>query len=184
MSTRQTAVINGLLAENLGKNDLIRGAEARSRDAEDKADDMERAATSLRMEAGGLAAKAEYLKRELEHARALQKKAELESEKYKQLLSRPMKEIAEVSGDFKKTYEMQQQLLAEWIMGQKAYRETAMQLGVALDMTPEQVQKVAAPNYTAVLENNTKFGNDGNESATLAQHAATILAIRKKNGKS
>jgi hypothetical protein len=95
-----------------------------------------------------------------------------------------MKDIAEINGDFKKTYEMQQQLLAEWIMGQKAYRETAMQLGMALDMTPEQVQKVAAPNYTAVLENKTKFGNDGNESATLAQHAATILAIRKKNGKS
>jgi hypothetical protein len=177
MSVNQRAMINGLLAENLGKNDLIRGAEARSRYAESKSNDMERRARAVEIEAEELAYQVRKLKKDLAAK-------ENENEAYKNLLSRPMKEIAEVSGDFKKTYEVQQQLLAEWIMGQKAYRETAMQLGMALDMTPEQVQKVAAPNYTAVLENKTNFGNDGNESATLTDHAATILAIRKKNGKS
>jgi hypothetical protein len=170
MSTRQAAVINGLLAENIGKNDLVRSAESRSRDAISKANDMEH--------------EAEMAKIKLSKAKDEITRLQQENNVYKSLLSRPMKEIAEISGDFKKTYEMQQQLLAEWIMGQKAYRETAMQLGAALDMTPEQVQKVAAPNYTAVLENKTKFGNDGNESSTLNEYATTILAIRKKNGKS
>lgn len=41
MSTYQTAVINGLLAENLGKNDLVRNADARARAAEFEKDDAE-----------------------------------------------------------------------------------------------------------------------------------------------
>ncbi|WP_374555174.1 hypothetical protein [Aquitalea pelogenes] len=102
---------------------------------------------------------------------------------YEDLLSRPMKDIAQKHSGFKKTYDMQQQMLAEWIMGQKAYRETAMQLGMALNMTPEQVQKLAAPNYTAVLENRTQHGNDASSSPTLATHAEAILAIRRKQGK-
>lgn len=102
---------------------------------------------------------------------------------YEELLSRPMKEIAQANDDFKKTYNQQQHMLAEWIMGQKAYRETAMQLGMSLDLTTEQVQKMAAPNYTAVLENRTQHGNDASSSSTLAAHASAILALRKKNGK-
>jgi hypothetical protein len=169
MSSNQSAMINGLLAENLGKNDLIRGAEARSRYAESKANEKEH--------------EAEMAQIKLRKAKDEITRLQQENEAYKNLLSRPMKEIAEISGDFKKTYDMQQQLLAEWIMGQKAYRETAMQLGMALDMTPEQVQKVAAPNYTAVLENRTQHGNNADESPLLNNHAASILAIRKKNGK-
>lgn len=102
---------------------------------------------------------------------------------YEELLSRPMKDIAQANDDFKKTYDQQQQMLAEWIMGQKAYRETAMQLGMSLDLTTEQVQKMAAPNYTAVLENRTQHGNDASSSSTLSAHASAILALRKKNGK-
>jgi hypothetical protein len=170
MSIRQTAVINGLLAENLGKNDLIRHAEAKSRNADSRANDAEHDADMAQIK--------------LSKAKIEIAQLQAEVDKYKKLLSRPMQEIAEISGDFKKTYDMQQQLLAEWIMGQKAYRETAMQLGMALNMAPEQVQKVAAPNYTAVLENRTKFGNNANDGTpTLAAHAETILAIRKKNGK-
>lgn len=191
MTAHQTAVINGLLAENFGKNDLIRTAEAQSRAAQSRANDAEHEANSLRNEVGSLAAKVRYLERQLERAKVDAAAAQTDTQKYKQeaeafrgLLSKPMKEIADMSGDFKKTYEIQQQMLAEWIMGQKAYRETAMQLGAALDMTPEQVQKVAAPNFAAVLENRTKFGNNANDGTpTLAERAESIIAIRKKNGK-
>lgn len=184
MSTRQTAVINGLLAENYGKNDLIRSAESRSRDAESKANDMERRAKTVEIEAEELAYEVRKLKKENEKIRNQALAAQQEAEKYRQLLSLPMKEIAEINGDFKKAYDQQQQLLAEWIMGQKAYRETAMQLGSSLDMTPEQIQKIAAPNFTAVLENRTQHGNNANDGTpTLANHAANILALRKKNGK-
>ncbi len=102
---------------------------------------------------------------------------------YEELLSRPMKEIAKANSDFKKTYEQEQNVLAQWILGQRAYKETAIQLGMSLDMTAEQVQKMAAPNFTAVLENRTQHGNDASTNPTLATHASAILALRKKNGK-
>ena len=169
MSEYQRAVINGLLAENVGKNDLVRSADSRANQAESRASDAEHNARFNQLKIDRLEAEAKNLKEE--------------NRMFRELLSRPMREIAEVSGEFRKTYFEQQQLLAEWIMGQKAYKETAMQLGMALDMTPDQVQNVAAPNYTAVLENRTQHGNNGSASPTLANHAANILAIRKKNGK-
>lgn len=190
MSTRQTALINGLLVENLGKNELIRQAESRFRYAESVASDAEHDAemaeirlSKAKKEIAQLQKALEEKIQEAEHAQQTVNAYKQQANAYRHLLSRPMKEIADMNGDFKKTYELQQQMLAEWIMGQKAYRETAMQLGAALGMTPEQVQKVAAPNYTAVLENRTQHGNDGSASPTLAQYADTILTLRRKNGK-
>lgn len=190
MSAHQTAVINGLLAENFGKNDLIRTAESQTRFAQSKANEAAREADSLRIETGSLAAKIEFLKKELEQAQRMQRKAEMETATYKKeadafrgLLSKPMKEIADMSGDFKKTYELQQQMLAEWIMGQKAFKETAMQLGMKVGKTPEEVQQMATQNANAVLENRTEFGNDSTTSPTLASFADVIIAARKKNGK-
>ncbi len=190
MTAHQTAVINGLLAENFGKNDLIRTAEAQSRAAQSRANDAARAADSLRMETGTLAAKIEFLKRELEHAQFMQRKAEMETAAYKKeadafrgLLSKPMKEIADMSGDFKKTYELQQQMLAEWIMGQKAYKETAMQLGMQVGKSPEEILQMATQNANAVLENRTQHGNNSTTSPTLASYTEAIIAARKKNGK-
>lgn len=169
MSTRQTAVINGLLAENIGKNDLVRSADSRANQAEARASDAEHNARFNAMKVDRLEAE--------------KKKLQEENAMYRDLLAKPMREIAEISGEFRRTYIEQQRILAEWIMGQKAYKETAMMLGKSLDMTPEQVQKVASPNYTAVLENRTQFGNDASGNSLLAEHAATILALRKKNGK-
>lgn len=190
MSAHQTAVINGLLAENFGKNDLIRTAESSTRFAQSKANDAAREADSLRMEAGSLASKVAFLKKELEQAQRMQRKAEIEASAYKKeadayrgLLSKPMKEIADMSGDFKTTYELQQQMLAEWIMGQKAFKETAMQLGMQVGKTPEEIQQMATQNANAVLENRTEFGNDSTTSPTLASFASAIIATRKKNGK-
>lgn len=176
MSSHRSAVINGLLAENFGKNDLVRHAESNARDARSKANDAAHESEMAQI-------KLNKAKREIAQLQEQVAAANQEASAYKELLSRPMREIAGVSGDFKKAYEMQQQLLAEWIMGQKAYRETAMQLGIKLEMTPEQVQKAAAPNFTAVLENRTQHGNDAKDIPLLAQHAEAILALRKKNGK-
>lgn len=102
---------------------------------------------------------------------------------YESLLARPMKDIAAANEDFKKTYELQQQMIAEWIMAQKAWQETAMQLGMKLGMTPEEVKEGAAPNTNAVLENRTQHGNDASESLLLQKYAADILAMRKSKGK-
>lgn len=200
MSARQTSVINGLLAENIGKNDLVRSAQSRSYDAERRASDAEHRA---RMNEGSaqyvkvLLEKNAKLEYELTQAKTARFKLidenaalMIELSKYKQqadefrsLLSRPMKEIADMSGDFKKAYELQQQMLAEWIMGQKAYKETAMQLGMEIGKSPEEIQQLATQNANAVLENRTEYGNNSTTSPTLADHASAILAIRKKNGK-
>ncbi|MHC3434935.1 hypothetical protein G7048_06050 [Diaphorobacter sp. HDW4B] len=200
MSARQTAVINGLLAENVGKNDLVRSAQAKAIDADRRASDAEHRA---RMNEGSAQhievlrnniAKLQYELSEANSARfkLIDENAALTMElaKYKQqanefrsLLSRPMKEIADMSGDFKKAYEVQQQMLAEWIMGQKAYKETAMQLGMEVGKSSEEIQQLATQNANAVLENRTEHGNDSTTSPTLADHASAILAIRRKNGK-
>ncbi len=94
-----------------------------------------------------------------------------------------MKEIADVSGDFKKTYELQQQMLAEWIMGQKAYKETAMQLGIEVGKSPDEIQQLATKNANAVLENRTENSNNSTTSPLLAEYASAILEARKKSGK-
>lgn len=193
MSSRQAAVINGLLAENIGKNEIVRQNEARAIDAEQRAWDAEHRArmNERAVETAEILrskiAKMQYEERQnaIAYSKLIDEKAELEiqNEVFRKLLSRPMKEIAEASGDFKKTYDLQQQMLAEWILAQRAYRETAMQLGLQVGKSPEEVQKIATQNANAVLENRTEHANNSTTSPLLAQHAAAILEIRKKNGK-
>jgi hypothetical protein len=102
---------------------------------------------------------------------------------YEELLSRPMKEIAQANGDFKKTYSIEQESIANWIVSQKAFRETAKVLADQLNKTPEEFTEIHQSSINAVLTNQTQYDNNGNESPLVAEHAAAILAIRKKNGK-
>lgn len=107
------------------------------------------------------------------------------------LLSRPLKQIAQEHPAFKNNYEalinaykeVQDEILADWILGQKAYKETAMQLGIQLGKTPEEIKKIASQNVNAVLENKTEHGNNASSSKTLSENAAAIIAMRKKDGK-
>lgn len=169
MSTRQTAVINGLLAENLGKNDLVRSADSRANQAEARASDAEHSARFNQLRIDRLEAEAKNLKEE--------------NRMFRELLSRPMREIAEVSGDFRNTYFEQQRMIAEWIMAQRAWKETATQLGIQVGKTPEELQKTATENANAILEDRSEHGNNASTVPLLSDYAATILAIRKKNGK-
>lgn len=169
MSSHQTAVINGLLAENLGKNDLVRHSEARANDAANRASDAEHSARFNQFKIDRLEAEAKNLKEE--------------NKMYRELLSRPMRDIAEVSGDFRKTYFEQQKMIAEWIMAQRAWKETATQLGIQVGKTPEELQKTTTENANAILEDRSEHGNNASSIPLLSEYAATILAIRKKNGK-
>ena len=169
MSTRQTAAINGLLAENLGKNDLVRHSEARANEAANRASDAEHSARFNQFKIDRLEAEAKNLKEE--------------NKMYRELLSRPMKEIAEVSGDFRKTYFEQQKMIAEWIMAQRAWKETATQLGIQVGKTSEELQSTTTQNANAILEDRSEHGNNASSIPLLSEYAATILAIRKKNGK-
>lgn len=172
MSTHQRAVINGLLAENFGKNELVRQSQLDATIAQGHVQNAQHQAEMLRIDNQKLMQENKLLKEKIQ-----------KNEDYEKLLSRPMKDIAAINGDFRKTYEMQQELLAEWVLAQRAYKETATQLGIQLGKTPDEVQQMASQNANAVLENKTQHGNDATTSPLLNDYASAIIAMRKKNGK-
>ncbi|WP_080962020.1 hypothetical protein [Chromobacterium subtsugae] len=93
--------------------------------------------------------------REMDLERRVQ---ELEGLEY--LLSRPMAEIAQKIPAFKDTYLKEQEILAQWILKQKAFAEIAMQYGQALGKTPDQVTAEANQAQEVVKDGGSKFGNN------------------------
>ena len=73
------------------------------------------------------------------------KAAKQEAIFYKNLLSKPMHEIAEKNSDFKATYELQQQLLTNWMTNQKAFKELAVEFGIKLGKSEEEVVALVPP---------------------------------------
>lgn len=106
-----------------------------------------------------------------------QDNVKLESEKqfFENLLSLPMKEIAEKNGQFKETYEAEQLALAKWILSQKAYAETALQIGIESGKSPDEVQKIYKENVSSVLANVTKHGNNAVGNVVLKENANKII---------
>lgn len=176
MSTYQTAVINGLLAENIGKNDLVRNADARARAAEFEKDDAEHEAEMAQIK----------LRKATDEIIALKNR----NQELENLLSRPLKQIAQEHPEFKDNYEAvinaykeaQDEILADWVLSQKAYKETAMLLGFQVGKAPEEVVKMADQQRDTVLNNQSEHGNNASTSPLLSRHAEAIIAMRKKNG--
>lgn len=94
-----------------------------------------------------------YLAKRLEEVKA-------ENQFYKDLLSKPMSEIAAANSNFKATYDKQQELLASWMVSQRAFKEVAIDLGIEVGKTKEDVIALAQEAKEAVIDNNTKHGND------------------------
>lgn len=92
-------------------------------------------------------------------------KVEEENDYYRNLLAKPMLEIAKANGDFRKTYEMQMTFVAEWMVSQKAFKELAIEFGAEKGYTPEQVIEMGLDKEIDVLEDkndpshNTNVGN-------------------------
>ncbi len=103
--------------------------------------------------------------------------AKLESEKqfFENLLSLPMKEIAEKNEKFKETYDAQQLVLAKWILSQKAYAETALQIGLESGKSQEEVQDLYKENISSVLANATKHGNNAVTNPVLKDNVNKII---------
>lgn len=101
----------------------------------------------------------------------------LASEKqfFENLLSLPMKEIAEKNEQFKETYEAQQLVLAKWILSQKAYAETAIQIGIEAGKSTEEVQQIYKDNVSSVLANATKHGNNAVTNPVLKENVNKII---------
>ena len=83
---------------------------------------------------------------------------------YKALLSKPMEEIAAQNGDFKATFEKQQEIIADWIVSQKAFRELAIDLGEEFGVSKETMREKYSEKIKAVLTDSTKHGNDASEN--------------------
>ncbi|MDP2159940.1 MAG: hypothetical protein Q8K02_05630 [Flavobacterium sp.] len=102
--------------------------------------------------------------------------AEKEIEYYKSLLTKPMHEIANANGDFKKTYQEQQTILGEWMVSQRAFKELAIQLGIEAGRTKEDVIEEGLSNDIKVLNGETEHGNDFNQSEWQIFYAPKIKA--------
>lgn len=98
-----------------------------------------------------------------------------EKEFFENLLSLPMKEIAEKNDQFKETYEAQQLVLAKWILSQKAYAETALQIGIESGKSTEEVQQIYKENVSSVLANATKHGNNAVSNPVLKENINKII---------
>lgn len=103
-----------------------------------------------------------------------------EKQFFENLLSLPMKEIAEKNDKFKETYEAQQLFLAKWILSQKAFAETAMQIGVEAGKTTDEVQEIYTQNIASVLVNATKYGNNAISSPVLKENLTKVIKSIKK----
>ena len=129
------------------------------------------------------------LKNELDEAVEINKelfqatiKYKEEAEYYKKLLAKPMAEIAEENHDFKNAYETQMELLAEWMVSQKAFKELAIQFGIEKGLTPDEVIEMGLNKKIDVLESNneTSHNTNANNSSIIKPHIDKLKNKIKK----
>lgn len=101
--------------------------------------------------------------------------AEAEVAYYKDLLSKPMHEIAVENEDFKKAYVLQQQLLADWMVSQRAFKELAIDFGLQIGKTKEEILEQGVANKEKVINNETDHQNNIDSLIIDGQSAREIL---------
>lgn len=97
-----------------------------------------------------------------------------EVEFYKNLLAKPMAEIASQNESFKETYRIERELLASWMVSQKAFKELAVDLGIQLGKSKEEIVKEGLENKFKVLNNQTKHGFNAEDSSIITPHIETL----------
>jgi hypothetical protein len=102
-------------------------------------------------------------------------------EEYKQLLCKPMLEIAQQNGNFKETYDKQMQIMADWMVSQKAFKELAIQFGFDKGLKPDQVIEMGLDKKIDVLENKHDESHNTNvgDSVIIGPHREQL--IKKHN---
>ena len=129
-----------------------------------------------------------HLKNELDQAVEINKelfqaamKYKEEAEYYQKLLTKPMAEIAQANRSFKKTYEAQMELLADWMVSQKAFKELAIQFGIEKGLTPTEVHQMGLSKKLDVLENKNDPSHKTNSSdLTTMQEEVDRLKLKAK----
>ena len=90
--------------------------------------------------------------------------AEETIEFYKNLLCQPLSVIAQKNVNFKKSFEDQEQVLADWMVSQKAFKQLAIELGAKNGLSVEQVVKIGKDKEIDVLESKHPEGNNTNSN--------------------
>ena len=96
------------------------------------------------------------------------KRFEQERDFYKDLLAKPFAEIAAQDGRFRDNYEKQQEMLADWVASQRAFKELAMKFGQQLGKSREEIISDAKSAKDIVLNDQSEFGNNLNPAEKLA----------------
>ena len=99
---------------------------------------------------------------------------------YKGLLAKPMIEIANQNENFKETYKLQQELLADWMVRQRAFKELAIDFGIQLGKNKEEIIKEGIDNENKVFENKTKHGNNLDSLGDYKGYAEQVKNKRNK----
>lgn len=81
---------------------------------------------------------------------------------YNNLLCQPMSVIAKKNVNFKETYEKQMELMADWMVSQKAFKQLAIELGGKNGLSVEEVLKIGKDKEIDVLESKHPEGNNTN----------------------
>lgn len=129
-----------------------------------------------------------HLKNELDQAVEINKelfqaamKYKEEAEYYQKLLTKPMAEIAQANRSFKKTYEAQMELLADWMVSQKAFKELAIQFGIEKGLTPDEIRDMGIKKESDVLLDKHNSSHKTNSSdLTTMQEEVDRLKLKAK----
>lgn len=95
-------------------------------------------------------------------------KTEAELESYKSLLSKQNAEIAQYKENVDAAFRQQQEKLATWMVGQRAFKELAIEFGTQAGKSKEEVVKMGLSEMEEkVLNNETKHGNNAEDLKTV-----------------
>lgn len=111
---------------------------------------------------------------ELEESVKRIQQAEEEVLYYKDLLSKPMHEIANNNENFKNTYAIQQELLADWMVSQRAFKELAIDFGIKVGMKREDIVERGMKNKEKVLSNETEHGNNAEDNPFINSYTKKL----------
>ena len=123
----------------------------------------------------------QQVSRELQNLREQVSVLSEDNKYYSKLLAKPMAEIAQANRSFKETYEAQMELLADWMVSQKAFKELAIQFGVEKGLTPDEIRDMGIKKESDVLLNNNNPSHKTNSSdLTTMQEEVNGLKLKAK----
>lgn len=111
------------------------------------------AATRAESKNSSLSREVDFAESQLRNTKKELERIKEERDEFENLLCRPMHEIAKYNSDFRKTYNIQQKMIANWMVSQKAFKELAIQFGLEKGMTPDEVIEKEKAVRADVLNN-------------------------------